>query len=217
MPAIFSKLTGTFSRSTAKGSYKRGKSPLGFDVDSASSSATKGIRREDFHVIKLLGKGGCGSVTLAEHMPSGKRVALKSINCDAMSDRSTVKSAFVEKDALLRLAGESQVLKLLGCGLDTKTLYIATEAHRGTYADEIKEYGTLDVERAKYRFAEQVRPFFHWHMHSEINPNFCCRSLLLRSAIRMVLSIAISKPPIFSSTSTTDLCTRTARERLYLT
>lgn len=154
---MFSKLTGTLLRTSANVSRKHEVIPLTFgDVDPNPPPSTKGIRRKDFRVIKFLGEGGCGTVTLAIHLRSGVHVALKTINCGASADHASIKSAFVEKEALLRLADIPQVLQLLGTGSDTKTLYIATEPHKGTYSQEIRTYGHLNVERAKYRFAEEV-------------------------------------------------------------
>ncbi|KAJ3478802.1 hypothetical protein NLI96_g9509 [Meripilus lineatus] len=141
-------------------------------VDICASKPTRG----DFSLIKRLGSGAYGTVYLAQHNPSGVRVALKAISkvprgkdgrsCE-LSEEALEKRVhgirgkasldlldctLDEFFALLRLRGEKTMLQIHAAFHDLRYWYIATTYHAGGDLESLLQlHGPLPESTAHTR------------------------------------------------------------------
>ena len=61
------------------------------------------VNIEDFKVLKVLGRGSYGKVTLVQHLPTNEYYAMKSLRKDVLLDNDQVQSTIIEKKILENL------------------------------------------------------------------------------------------------------------------
>jgi serine/threonine-protein kinase len=110
----------------------------------------------EYRLVDLLGEGGMGRVYEAEHVKTGKRVALKLLH--PRSRTSTIDERFRrEAEAILRIANAHVVdIEQFGTTADGKYLYLAMERLQGESLDHVlSEQAPLEPLRA-LKIASQI-------------------------------------------------------------
>jgi eukaryotic-like serine/threonine-protein kinase len=99
----------------------------------------KAIR--DYHLVKQIGKGGCGEVYLAQHQPSGKLVALKMMLPAIAANERAVKM-FLRETQNTRTLEHPNVIKLIDNGFFEGIFFFTMEyCDAGSVQDLIKNQG----------------------------------------------------------------------------
>lgn len=162
-------------------------------VDICASKPTRG----DFSLIKRLGSGAYGTVYLAQHNPSGVRVALKAISkvprgkdgrsCE-LSEEALEKRVhgirgkasldlldctLDEFFALLRLRGEKTMLQIHAAFHDLRYWYIATVSQSWNNALYSSDIGRADVS---CWWRSRVIAAAAWSSPCKSCAILCCRS-----------------------------------------
>ena len=106
------------------------------------------VIRDKYRILKFIGRGGMGTVYLAEHIHLNERHALKFISGDLTHDPKVLKRFRQEAQALRRLI-HTNIVKVDDLDqADDGSFYIAMEFVDGLGLREVISAGPLPVERA---------------------------------------------------------------------
>lgn len=118
-----------------------------------------------YKVGKTLGMGSFGKVKLAEHEPTGKRVAIKILN------REKIKSLDMEEKVkreirILKMLSHPHIIQLYEVIETTTDVYVVTEVSTGgELFDFIVERGRLSEDDARRFFQQIISGVEHCHKH----------------------------------------------------
>jgi predicted ATPase/predicted Ser/Thr protein kinase len=127
-----------------------------------------------YRVERLLGKGGMGSVYLAEQEPLGRRVALK-VLVDKLAADPTSRERFLREARSSAQLNHANVATIYDFGESDDGLYLAMEYIEGRSLDELIEAeGPLSWERALHLVEDVCRGLADAHdkgiAHFDIKP-----------------------------------------------
>lgn len=95
-----------------------------------NQSVTRGVRVEDFDVVRILGRGGYGEILLVEHKNSGEWYAMKTLIKAALKKRNVVEQTKAERSILQAI--QHPFVVQLRFAFQTKTkLYLLTPFYPG--------------------------------------------------------------------------------------
>jgi len=104
-----------------------------------------GRRLGDYRVVRLLARGGMGSVYEAEHLPSGRVIALKLPDASASSDTSALRR-FRAEGRLLDSVRHPNIVRVYEVGIEEDCPFIAMELLRGeTLRAKVERQGALPL------------------------------------------------------------------------
>jgi len=102
-----------------------------------------GRRLGDYRVVRLLARGGMGSVYEAEHLPSGRVIALKLPDASASSDTTALRR-FRAEGRLLDSVRHPNIVRVYEVGIEEDCPFIAMELLRGeTLRAKVERQGAL--------------------------------------------------------------------------
>lgn len=135
-----------------------------------------GSQVEDkYRVLEVLGFGGMGIVYKVEHVPSGRQMALKTLNSDELTE-SLVRRFRAEAQLLAHL-DHPNLVKVRDFGLiDSERPFLVLDYVEGkTLSALLKESGTLSLDLALKIFAELCFAVAYAHsrgvIHRDIKPS----------------------------------------------
>lgn len=124
------------------------------------SAMQRAFRPEDFHPIKVIGRGSIGKVTLVQEKASGSYYALKSIRKQEIPTERQKSLARQERDLLTSaiLQSSSPFLVHIYASFQTSShLYLLLEYHPGgDFATLLSTHYKLDEQAARFYAAEVV-------------------------------------------------------------
>jgi serine/threonine-protein kinase len=128
-----------------------------------------------YRIVEQLGRGGMGTVWLAEHLVLGSNVALKVIDYQAGVDDSVQRRFLQEAQAAAKL-GSSNVVQIFDYGIDDGVPYIVMERLVGeTLGSRLKREPVLLPEFAARIFAQIARAVQKAHdsgiVHRDLKPD----------------------------------------------
>ncbi|PAY17513.1 hypothetical protein CKO51_20835 [Rhodopirellula sp. SM50] len=107
-----------------------------------------GFRIHHYRILRELGRGGMGSVYVAEHVYLKQQVALKTLPPEATTSQIAAERFLREAQALAVLSGPN-VLPVLDASVFEGTPYFVTELLTGSSLKlHLAEYGTLTINQA---------------------------------------------------------------------
>ena len=121
---------------------------------------------ERYKVLSLLGKGGMGVVYVAEQAMIGRRVALKVLRRDVVTDESSVKRFMIEAKAIANLVSP-HTITLHDFGITEEgLLYYTMELLKGlALNDMVKRGGPLDFKVAADFILQTLESLEEAHEH----------------------------------------------------
>jgi tRNA A-37 threonylcarbamoyl transferase component Bud32 len=102
-----------------------------------------------YELIRLIGEGGMGKVYEARHVQIGRKVALKILHKDFITDREVLER-FHREASIAGNLGHANIIEVMDYGITAEGLpFIVMELLEGkSLAELLKEEGSLDVARA---------------------------------------------------------------------
>ena len=185
--AAFTKLledlprTGVWDRTGRRIDTASGASGARQGRGDSPTSTTEEIRggvvlAERYRVERKLGRGGMGTVYLAEHLTVGRKVALKVLTHE-WSRHEVVARRFREEARAASAAGHPNIVEVFDAGtLDDGRLYLVMEYLTGrSLYDELVEVGPMSVERVCRIIREVARAVEAAHevgiIHRDLKPD----------------------------------------------
>lgn len=98
---------------------------------SQSKKKNEGLSLDHFRVIKLLGRGSFGDVSLVERMDTGGRFALKAVSKRLLRKHNIVEQAAMERNILATIKECPFIVKLKFAFQTKETIYIGMECAEG--------------------------------------------------------------------------------------
>ena len=134
----------------------------------------------DFYkIVKLIGKGAFGKVTLGIHKLTGKHVAIKTIEKSYMKDEFSRRKVFQEVYILKKIR-HSNIIRLFEVFESSNHLLMVMEyAGRGDLLQYVKNKGRLKEKEARYFFKQIVYGLGHCHWRSVLHRDVKLDNILI--------------------------------------
>ena len=128
-----------------------------------------------YKLINLLGRGGMGSVFLAEHVTMNRRVALKVVSRQIGKDRASLERFFAEARAIAAL-DHPNIVQAYSVDNEGERYYIVMEYVAGQDLQHLVEReGPLECSRAANYIGQAADGLAHAHarnmVHCDIKPS----------------------------------------------
>ncbi|MGB0581033.1 MAG: serine/threonine-protein kinase [Limisphaerales bacterium] len=142
----------------------------------ASARPVIGADYGGYQIIRLLGRGGMGEVYEADHLASGRRVALKVMNHSLTSE--TDRMRFLREGRLAASVSHPNVIYVYGSEEIDGVPVIAMElVHEGTLKDVVRKRGPLPVGEAVEQMLQVIAGLEAANvtgvLHRDIKPGNC--------------------------------------------
>ncbi|KAI0635393.1 kinase-like domain-containing protein [Trametes polyzona] len=125
-------------------------------LNEAKCQPPRALRFEDFRIIRVLGEGGQGFVSLVQERATDRLYALKAINKQTL-EKKDFPTVFVEQDVMKRLAGNPFYTALKGSFEDEDYFFLLTNYYSGGDLNtKIKEKKKLSTDEARLYAAQIV-------------------------------------------------------------
>lgn len=130
-----------------------------------------------YRLLRVLGAGGMGSVYEAEHIASGRRVALKLISPQVAASASTVER-FRQEGRLASTVSHPRCVFVLAADTDAGRPFIVMELMPGsTLQDLLDTHGPLPSEQAVAKILDVIDGLLEAHrrgvIHRDVKPSNC--------------------------------------------
>lgn len=88
------------------------------------------FKKEDFEVLKPIGRGACGKISLVKKIDSGERFAMKTIKKSTITKKNLMEYTLNEKD-ILKNNSNPYIVDLYYAFQDEENIYLALEFVQG--------------------------------------------------------------------------------------
>ncbi|KFD69142.1 hypothetical protein M514_02978 [Trichuris suis] len=130
-----------------------------------------------YKLERTLGKGQTGLVKLGTHISNGRKVAIKIIRKEKLSDSVLMK---VEREiAIMKLIDHPYILRLYDVYENRKYLYLVLEhVGGGELFDYLVRKGRLPVKEARKIFRQIICALDYCHAHNIWSPHYACPEVI---------------------------------------
>jgi serine/threonine protein kinase len=134
----------------------------------------------DFYkIVKLIGKGAFGKVTLGIHKLTGKHVAIKTIEKSYMKDEFSRRKVFQEVYILKKIR-HSNIIRLYEVFESSNHLLMVMEfADKGDLLQHVKSKGKLSEKEARHFFKHILYGLGHCHCRSVLHRDVKLDNILI--------------------------------------
>jgi serine/threonine protein kinase len=154
----------------------------------------KGFMLGKYKLLRHLGKGGMSQVYLAEHMLMKRKVAIKVLPSNRVTDSTYLERFRIEARAAAKL-DDPNIVRAYDIDNDGNTHYIVMEYVEGQDLHQlVRDKGPLPYEKAADYIAQVARGLAHAHemglVHRDIKPANC---LLDKNEIVKLLDMGLAR------------------------
>jgi serum/glucocorticoid-regulated kinase 2 len=128
----------------------------------------KEVALEDFHVVKVIGRGSYGKVCLVEFKPNGELYAMKSLKKDILIDQDQIESTLLEKK-ILESVDHPFLVGLIFCFQTEDRLYFVMPFLRGgELFQHLRRFRIFEEEKVRFYAAQIGLALEHLHYYGYI-------------------------------------------------
>ena len=124
------------------------------DTFYSSHKNVKQVKLEDFKVIKVIGRGSFGKVSLVEYIPTKEIYAMKSLKKDLLIEQEQIENTLLEKEILQTIDYP------LLCGLvfcfqtEDRIFFVMPFLSGGELFQHLRKFKTFDEEKVRFYGAQ---------------------------------------------------------------
>jgi len=163
---------------------------------------------EDFHLLKVIGKGSFGKVMLAKHKRTGKVYAVKVLSKKAIKQRDEVKHIMAERNVLMQNVKHPFLVGLRYSFQTTEKLYFVLDyVNGGELFFHLQRDKRFSEPRARFYAAEIVSALGYLHSLDIIYRDLKPENILLDSEGHIALTdFGLCKEGIMPGDTTSTFC-----------
>lgn len=121
---------------------------------STGNEKNRSVSLNDFEIIKVIGRGTFGKVSLVKYKGDGKLYAMKAMSKKKLADERNVNNVLVEKEVLIRTKHPFLVHAYFCFQTETKIFIILDYIPGGELFSRLREEGRFSEQRAQLYAAE---------------------------------------------------------------
>jgi serum/glucocorticoid-regulated kinase 2 len=131
-------------------------------------SEIKEVKLEDFHVLKVLGRGSFGKVCLVEYTPTKEVYAMKSLKKDVLIDQDQVENTLLEKKILQSLEHPFLVGLVFCFQTEERIYFIMPFLRGGELFQHLRKMKIFDEEKVRFYSGQIGLALDHLHTYGII-------------------------------------------------
>jgi serum/glucocorticoid-regulated kinase 2 len=131
-------------------------------------SDIKEVKLEDFHILKVLGRGSFGKVCLVEYTPTKEVYAMKSLKKDVLIDQDQVENTLLEKKILQSLEHPFLVGLVFCFQTEERIYFIMPFLRGGELFQHLRKMKIFDEEKVRFYSGQIGLALDHLHTYGII-------------------------------------------------
>lgn len=150
------------------------------------NTATSEILFEKFEIIEVLKKDEHAAVFLANHIYLSKKIILKVLNTQKISDQSLVER-FKREAKILAKLDHPNIIKVLDFGMFKEFFYISFEYIDGFSLRNLMKKGELSFDQKKHLMIQILKSLYYAHLNQIIHRDIKPENIFIDNALNVKL------------------------------
>ncbi len=151
------------------------------------NQASTEILFDKFEIIDCLKKDGQTGVYLADHIYLGKKILLKTLNTEGLSDK-TVLERFKREAKILAQLDHPNLIKVLDFGTYNNYFYISFEYFESRNLREVINNNNLSIDEKKYLIVQLLKALNIAHQNQIIHRDIKPENILVNSKLELKIA-----------------------------
>ena len=121
----------------------------------SSHKSIKEVKLEDFKILKIIGRGSFGKVSLVEYIPTNEIYAMKSLKKDILIEQEQIENTILEKNILENI-NYPLLCNLIFCFQTEERIYFVMPfLSGGELFQHLRKFRTFDEQKVKF-YSSQI-------------------------------------------------------------
>ena len=140
----------------------------------SSHKSIKEVKLEDFKILKIIGRGSFGKVSLVEYIPTNEIYAMKSLKKDILIEQEQIENTILEKNILENI-NYPLLCNLIFCFQTEERIYfIMPFLSGGELFQHLRKFRTFDEPKVKFYSSQIALAIEYLHnkgiIYRDLNP-----------------------------------------------